>query len=115
MSVIKVFRAGKQHEGLWPETVSLDLKREDYICEGDRFVRYEDYAAATQWRPIETAPKDGTEVLLACVGHDNLKIGVKMHKEDTGSDLLNSCYVIVSSGAACQPTHWMPLPKPPTV
>lgn len=69
-------------------------------------------ASLPEWQPIETAPTD-KEVLLACLGHDGLRIGQKMYTEDTKSDLLNTCWVIASSGNVCQPTHWMPLPKPP--
>jgi uncharacterized C2H2 Zn-finger protein len=72
----------------------------------------------TRWRPIATAPKDGTEVLLYCPKrgttvrgrwsderyankprpywtHDRERIWGKL---DTRAD---------------QPTHWMPLPPPP--
>lgn len=66
------------------------------------------------WQPIETAPKDGTEVLLwgRCerdgqffaydcnVGwYDDGSIG---DKGWTARDL------------PIEPSHWMPLPKPPT-
>lgn len=57
------------------------------------------------WQPIETAPKDGTEVLLFA-GFD---MGICFWREDEtmtgwtwglGKRFLN-------------PSHWMPLPPPP--
>lgn len=60
------------------------------------------------WRPIETAPKDGThDILLGC-------------RERVGS----GHYWISANGKRrrwvwegwprLEPTHWMPLPKAPT-
>lgn len=64
---------------------------------------------AVKWQPIESAPKDGTRVLLRAEGgiteghydshfwkswlgcHDRQKVYASVHK----------------------PTHWMPLPAPP--
>jgi hypothetical protein len=70
-----------------------------------------------QWQPIETAPIDGTELLLYCgdewsgiiVGHygDLLWLNDVTDEWET-----ETCW---QSGLEkyC-PTHWMPLPKPPT-
>ena len=62
-----------------------------------------------EWQQIETAPKDGTEILLACalplvdIGlcywrNDNVMVGWTW---GLGKEFRN-------------PTHWMPLPDPPS-
>ena len=71
-----------------------------------------------QWQPIETAPKDGTQLLLFCgdewygiiVGHYGELITCDYL---TGDEETETCW---QSGLEkyC-PTHWMPLPKSPKV
>lgn len=62
------------------------------------------------WLPIETAPKDGTEILLA-VYHENFVDPIIMNscwidREERG------CYWLDWHGMP-EPTHWMPLPESP--
>ena len=64
-----------------------------------------------EWRTIETAPKDGTQI-LAFDGSD--MVIVEYHQRKDGSafweiahDPMGRLYV-----RRCL-THWMPLPKPP--
>lgn len=70
------------------------------------YVLHSDYAAATQWRPIETAPKDGTKILAWYDGQGHLLVhwgyayGIRGWLDRNG----NIEYT---------PTHWMPFPKPP--
>ena len=71
-----------------------------------------------KWQFIETAPTDGTYILIY---DKNLEVviswfGKDLFKEDyegwlcgDGNDLSVGCYYI-----PCEPTHWMPLPPPPT-
>lgn len=55
----------------------------------------------SSWRPIETAPKDGTEVLIWDSHMRVRRIGFY----DFG-------WYDQEGRIAC-PTHWMPLPEPP--
>lgn len=62
----------------------------------------------SEWRPIETAPKDETTILVYRPGADDnyiLKIGT-----DNWGYWCNSW---AHSARHTQPTHWMPLPEPP--
>ncbi|WP_409021373.1 DUF551 domain-containing protein [Dyadobacter sp. CY261] len=59
------------------------------------------------WQPIETAPKDGTEVL----GWDGVNRFTCRYKKWGNWDLL-VCGSYAGDGD-CFPTHWMPLPSPP--
>ncbi len=57
------------------------------------------------WQPIDTAPRDGTAVLLFSPAWDMFEVGVydaavRRWQQRTG-DLIDS------------PTRWMPLPPPP--
>lgn len=57
---------------------------------------------ASDWRPIEKAPKDGTYVLAYSTGI----IGIAWWQRDLG-------WLEVGIGGVMTPTHWMPLPPPP--
>jgi hypothetical protein len=62
-------------------------------------------AAEPRWQPIETAPKDGTEI-FACWSASKT-VSVVSWFGDAWADA-NRDEVYVSP-----PTHWMPLPPPP--
>lgn len=73
-------------------------------------------AEALNWQPIETAPKDGTKILVinnrgnqAVVlwGGISAEGWVPMFSDATPNPFLNG-----GCGSVC--THWMPLPKPPS-
>ena len=59
-----------------------------------------------QWQPIETAPKDGTWVLIWCgwVGHPRSSA----FEHGSWQNL-----PWVANSKDYNPTHWMPLPAPP--
>ena len=64
----------------------------------------------SEWQPIETAPKDGTEVLLwdggVYLGHWLSKTWVwVMAPRDAIDHRAHLDW--------CHPTRWMPLPEPP--
>lgn len=67
----------------------------------------------SEWKPIETAPRDGTKVLawrngaLEILRWDHIKVGPLM----AGWWFVGDRAVVDRDA---QPTHWMPLPAPPT-
>ena len=58
----------------------------------------------SEWQPIETAPKDGTEILVYRQNYLMQPIGV---------DKFNKYGQWTYSDSNHNPTHWMPLPKSP--
>ena len=68
----------------------------------------------SDWQPIESAPKDGTRVLLWTGNLSALPTGTEMVWSATVGwwDREMSHQWIHGSGV--DPTHWMPLPAPPT-
>jgi hypothetical protein len=62
------------------------------------------------WQPIESAPKDGREILLSST-RDRFYIGVGQWAE---ADSTMNCIEGWFWAYANRPTHWMPLPQPPT-
>jgi hypothetical protein len=67
---------------------------------------------ADKWRPIETAPMDETRLLIW-----DGKMMVTAHRWNIGKNWL--WQADGSDGYECEnsfdePTHWMPLPAPPT-
>lgn len=89
------------------------------------------------WQPIETAPKDGTHILAYGNGTDSItrEVGKPMlpmfavvywweHKhedfEDAGNGLFRKVHKTSlgnwrgNSFSWFNPTHWMPMPSPPT-
>lgn len=72
----------------------------------------------TEWQPIETAPKDGTKILLTPGEVETVTIGSFERPHlvgETGwrsierdSDAWGCTYRM-----DIKPTHWMPIPDPP--
>ena len=62
----------------------------------------------SNWKSIETAPKDGTWI-LGWLGHRNTGEAKTLRWTD------GAYYqgFIDKNGATSRPTHWMPLPEPP--
>ncbi len=61
--------------------------------------------AGQQWLPIESAPKDGTEIMLYSLGD----VGVCYWRDD---DVMTG-WTWGLCKAFGLPTHWQPLPPPP--
>jgi len=76
-----------------------------------------------EWQPIETAPKDGTYIILyqpkTLTTYDVIKIGAwvnGLYKDETKKGWLVSFYCddyCDNYGLFIKPTHWMPIPKKP--
>ena len=70
------------------------------------------FVETSVWQPIDTAPKDGTSVLIAFVekGHPQKPFVGEAEFRGTGwwwpNDYEGGCITPA-------PTHWMPLPDPP--
>ena len=65
------------------------------------------------WQPIETAPKDGTKVLLVN-RRGNMAVGLWQGQElYKGWWLMGGNRPNLFFNAPHGPTHWMPLPAPP--
>jgi alkylation response protein AidB-like acyl-CoA dehydrogenase len=67
-----------------------------------------------EWQPIETAPRDGTSILVAKAG--------KWVREaswwdawyaNTSDQGWMPANIDEEYGSYIEPTHWMPLPEPP--
>jgi len=67
-----------------------------------------------EWQPIETAPRDGTEVLIFEARHSfgyDYAVGKFVLRWD--GDTIGGWSNRNSSSAYNHPTHWQPLPLPP--
>jgi len=67
----------------------------------------------TEWQPIDTAPKDGTAILIwpaksSFYGDDTISYIVRWQD-------WKGCWIEASGEEydTFYPTHWMPLPAPP--
>jgi hypothetical protein len=79
------------------------------------------------WQPIATAPKDGTEILIAGgrvhlgsddmddgKGHKHKGVSLALWNERAGGYWYQPGTETTSHGGnSFEPTHWMPLPQPP--
>lgn len=62
-----------------------------------------------EWQPIETAPRNGTEILVMLENKDmHIVYG---HRYDFGNKFE---WAQFDGPNNYNPTHWMPLPKPPS-
>lgn len=80
------------------------------------------YVKEPKWRPIETAPKDGSDVLLGELYADGSMImAVGMWWANCWGALGNQALILQNGSPLfmipleINPTHWMPLPDAPEV
>jgi hypothetical protein len=63
------------------------------------------------WKPIETAPKDGTSILLS----DGKWVGEGYYSEHSGGTWWEAgSHWTDAHDGQIYPTHWQPLPPPPS-
>jgi hypothetical protein len=58
----------------------------------------------SEWQPIETAPKDGSDILAWWNGHAVISWNARQQSWESDDGMV---------AAKTHPTHWMPLPEPP--
>ena len=90
--------SGPSGEGWKSDELSSACSDLDAQLEGES-------ASQQQWRPIETAPKDGTEILAIRVSNPGI------------SGFYVTCWCrgeYWREMVDLKPTHWMPCPTPPT-
>ena len=96
-----------------PDMVFLDRLEACQYCEDDDppkpLYLAAPPAAQAQWRrPIETAPKDGTRILL----HPAVEVHDSWSKASWSAQ--NECWIVGGSPSGVLHTAWHPLPPPPT-
>ena len=71
--------------------------------------------ALTDWQPIETAPKDGTEVLLWTDEYPRVvSASYREFGEWEGWTFTDEALADIQPEGPREPSHWMPLPPPPS-
>ena len=67
------------------------------------------------WQPIETAPLDGTPILLWPYEPQDFWAGHAPQEVCLGFNCLDVGWFNPEQHCTFEPTHWMPLPEPPEV
>lgn len=75
----------------------------------DDLSRLLDYVEGMRWRPIESAPKDQTDVLLFDPNADWWPLLARWEDEEP----LQPGWYTPTVHQVFDPSHWMPLPPPP--
>jgi hypothetical protein len=63
----------------------------------------------TEWQPMDTAPKDGTNILVFCDGSIHFSRYCIVSDSARARGWSDGWYG--SASVTYAPTHWMPLPK----
>ena len=86
----------------------IDARKQSSLGKADAILAL--FSPADGWRPIETAPKDGTKVLV-CGPHENG--GTYQAVTAWPKGWVARWPVSYEAYAADEPTHWRPLPAAP--
>jgi hypothetical protein len=99
--------------GLGIATPTHGYKPEQAFEDGRKIAtKIEELEKASQWQPIETAPKDGSTIIVGLGRHRDFPVLIVFY---------NRLYEIwlhygeAKLGLEVNATHWMPLPKPPAI
>ena len=66
------------------------------------------------WQPIETAPRDGTLILVCTRGYQRIRSMMTTFWSEASAKRFGAKFGWYHEGdGAITPTHWMPLPAPP--
>lgn len=70
------------------------------------------------WQPIETAPRDGTEILLTNINHhgelkDSSQQVAAWWGDGSAGHWVVYCSMVQDPDLYFEPSHWQPLPDPP--
>jgi hypothetical protein len=118
----------KSETGMWVDYKDCEKLKNEIKELKDEVNRLRPFSFLTtmEWQPIETAPKDGTEILAyeKCdylYSNDEIepfeRIKIVRWNEVMQWDNPEDEYDWMTGSSfdeQINPTHWMPLPKPPT-
>lgn len=71
-----------------------------------------DFRENNGWLPIETAPKDGTKIILFGTSRSPIGVSPQWKTENLVGEGCFTAGIWQFKGIG-EPTHWQPLPKPP--
>lgn len=100
------------------EMVRADLGHLQYAIES-LLAEIEALRKEREWQAIETAPKDGTEILAICKHNNTGRVYIHDHEVPIMQKVIcfsthpNYPVWIGFDKDQWHPTHWMPLPTPP--
>jgi len=80
----------------------------DVLHSCEKVIRAATKPAAPVWQTIDSAPKDGTHILVFCADSGCMAVAYYQHNE---WDV--TCYGGWESEPSVYPTHWQPLPQQP--
>lgn len=82
------------------------LRNPPYELPADSFLERAAAEIINGWQPIDTAPRDGTEIIVCQAGTGNVEF-VRFYADGEAAWLDRTCDEFF------HPTHWMPIPESP--